>query len=188
MRFDRAAAGLTFAGILVGLALSPDGERWMTYPPLALATLIAIIAFAPLLPIMNSVPKLGAPQVSVYISSEPVSGTEDAVVLRVGFRNVGPRRVEGTLVNVLVSAALTIHASDHRGRLRGRGSEGPETVHDGQEAQFWVEPDVVLPVGSSLFHYRLQASEPGEYWVHVSFSSDDLYGVADRVEDGTVLI
>jgi hypothetical protein len=188
MRFDRAAAGLTFAGILVGVSLSPDGERWMTYPPLALAALIAIVAFAPLLPILNTVPKIGAPQLSVYISSESVSGVKDAVVLRIGFENVGPRRVEGTLVNVLVPASLTIHASDHKGKLRSRGSDGPETVHNGERAQFWAERDVALPVGSSLFHYRIHAPEPGEYWVHVSFSSDDLYGGADRVEDGILVI
>lgn len=132
MRFDRAAAGLTFAGILVAIAFAPAGPKWMTYVLLTLALAVAVVAFAPLLPVLNRLPRIGAPRVSTHISSEPVPGVPNHVVLRIGFVNAGPRRVEGVLMNVLVPESVDIRASDHDGQHVERGSAMPPTVLDGR--------------------------------------------------------
>jgi hypothetical protein len=156
-------------------------------PLLVLAALLVLATLAPRLPLLHLLPKVGAPKVVAYISYEPVPNFPGDLVLRVGFRNEGPRRVEHTTINVLVPAPVGIRASNHAGEDRLHGSDMPTTEIDGKPWEFWGETDVGLAVGSTILHYRLSIPEPGQYPVRVTFHSDDLYGTRDRVLEDTVV-
>jgi hypothetical protein len=186
VQFDRAAAGLSGAAILVVLAFAPGGVAAMTVVLLTGAGLVVLATFAPHLPLLHRLPAVGAPRVTVVITSEPVEHVPGDVVLRVGFRNDGPRRVESVLLNVLVPKFVAIQPSDHTGDYQLRGSPMPDTEVDGRPMRFWAEKDVNLPRGSTLLHYRLSIPEAGECPVRVTYSSDDLYGRNDHVADGSV--
>lgn len=174
---------------------------------LVLAALILLVTFAPILPVLHSIPKIGAPRVSVALSWEHVggdgnSGTGDLVlthfggrnleprVLRLGLINSGPRRVHRTLVNVLVPAEVGLESCDYAGGPSDRGKPMPLTVLDGAPTRYWADEDVDLPVGALLLHYKLSfppdASTLGtSFRIRVQYDADDLYG-GERVLDKTV--
>jgi hypothetical protein len=151
---------------------------------LIVAGLVAVATFAPTLPILHRLPLVGAPRVTVYINQEQIPHVPTDVVLRVGFKNDGPKRVTAVLGNVLVPLPIEIRPSDFAGELQDRGSRMPPTELDGRPTRFWAEKDVNLPKGATLLHYRLTIPEPGDYPVQITYSSDDLSGKGDAVANG----
>ena len=112
------------------------------------AVVVLAVTFAPALPKLNELQRIGAPQVSVQITLPGCAGLSvlrvgsiDDSVLRVGFVNEGPVRVEGVTVNVFVDDAVEITASDHEGNPEQRGSAMPLTVENGR-------PTATTPTGS----------------------------------------
>jgi hypothetical protein len=172
----------------------------------ALAVVLGLVAvvvlaatFAPALPKLNELPRIGAPQVSVQITLPECAGLTvlrvgsiDDSVLRVGFLNEGPVRVEGVTVNVLVDEAVEITASDHDGNPEQRGSAMPPTVENGRMMNFWTEREGPLPVRATMLHYLLKFPDPeavGEqFLVRVRYSADGLYGRGDRIRDEFVSV
>jgi hypothetical protein len=206
MRADRAAAGLSGAAILVVIALSPGGVAVMEPVLLIVAGLVVLGTFAPALPLLHRLRVVGAPQVSVVVSFEPLSegGSEDLRVshvgghaaeprvLRVGFVNDGPRRVRSALVNVLVDARVEITASDHLGDTTfTHGRAMPLTNIDGRPMRFWADKDVTLAVGATLLNYRLSFPDVlglgNEFPVRVQYDADDLHG-GERVDEHKVYV
>jgi hypothetical protein len=169
---------------------------------LVVAGLILAVTFAPILPWLNGLPKVGAPQVWVYLNFgtdeglilRSAKGQIAPAVLRVGFKNEGPRRVHRTLVNVIVPEAVQIEGTDHTG-LSGtyrHGRQGPPTPLDAETAgHFWIDADVDCSVGDTQLHYALSFPPEGvlgdSFPIRVQYDSDDLYG-RERVIDARVRI
>jgi hypothetical protein len=203
MRADRAAAGLSGVAVLVVIALSPGGVAVMEIVLLVTAGLVFLGTFAPALPLLHRLPGVGAPRVSVALSFEPMGGgSEDLVVshyggmiplpcvLRVGFNNQGPRRVQGTLINVLVDLGVDIEGSDYLGDTSiTHGRPMPRTEVDRRPMCFWADKDVTLTVGGTLLNYRLRFPDVGilgdEFVIRVQYDSDDLHG-GERVHERRV--
>src|SRR5579884_2454250 len=83
----------------------------------AFGVAVLVLTFAPALPKLNAVPRIGAPNVSVALSLDHSAdmsvirvGDIDDHVLRVGFINVGPGRVDNVTVNTLVDWPVEIVA------------------------------------------------------------------------------
>jgi hypothetical protein len=203
MRSDRAAAGLSGTAILVVIALAPGGYEVMEWVLLTIAGLVAVATFAPALPVLHQLPKVGAPRVRVALSFEPdQDGSEELRVvhvegrgvmprvLRVGFINDGPKCVRGALVNVLVDARVEMTASDHLGDTNyTHGRAMPLTEVDGLSMRFWADKDLTLPVGSHLLDYRLSFPDVlalgDSFLIRVQYDSDDLYG-SERIYEQRV--
>lgn len=173
---------------------------------LVIAGLVVLATFAPTLPVLHRLPRIGAPCVRVVLSFEPDQDGSEGLqvnhvegrgavsrVLRVGFINDGPKRVRGTLVNVLVDARVAIVASDHLGDTDyTHGRAMPQTVVDDCPMSFWADDDVTLPVGARLFNYVLSfpndARTLGDgFTIRVQYDSDDLYG-GERIYEQRVLV
>jgi hypothetical protein len=162
---------------------------------LVIAGLVVLATFAPTLPVLHRLPRIGAPRVHVHLSFEPdQDGSEDLEVvhvegraagprvLRVGFVNDGPKRVQATLVNVLVDPPVKINASDHLGDTSlTHGRAMPQAGINGRPMNFWADKDVSLTVGATLLDYLLtlpsDVRELGDgFVVRVQYDADDLYG------------
>jgi hypothetical protein len=157
-----------------------------------LGVAVLVITWAPALPWLNKLPKVGAARMSVTITfGEPIPGHEelivrhartmpDAKVLWLRFVNDGRQRVESVLVNVLVDAAVEITACDHQGNPMHRGSAMSPTEWGGRQMNRWTEKDVDVPVGVKLLYYRLSFPDPrllgAKPVVVVTYSADGLYG------------
>jgi hypothetical protein len=202
MRAERATAGFSAAAIAVAFAFAPGKLTAREVLFLVAAVAILALTFAPMLPWLNRLPRVGAPRVTVVLSFEPsypgapeellmerVPGSIIAPrILRVGFVNGGPSRVHRTLVNVLVPAGLDIEGCDYRGDTgESHGRAMPPTVLDGTPTHFWADKDVDLPVGALLMHYRLTvrdvASVGESYRLRMTYDSEDLYGGERAVEE-----
>jgi hypothetical protein len=199
MSADRAAAGLGAAAIAVAVAFAPGGFSIREVLALAVAGALLAVTFAPILPWLNRLPKVGAPQVSVYLNFgtdeglvlRSTKGQIAPTVLRVGFKNDGPRRAHRSLVNVILPEAIQMEGTDHSGRSEYRhGRPGPPTPLDGEPGHFWIDADVDFPVGHTQLHYALSFPDTvlrDSFPIRVQYDSDDLYG-PERVVDAQVLI
>lgn len=205
MRADRAVAGLTAMAIVVAVGFAPGAFGLRQWIALGAALLVFLIAFAPILPWLNGLPKIGAPRVTVYLTFDPPAGSDDLSlswmstagiwppprVLRVGFKNDGPRSVKDALINVLVDAPVQLEASDHAGSVELRGKEMPFTEVKGRPMRFWAEKGVTFPVGSLLLHYRLTFPDGkalgDKFLIRATYHSDDLYG-GERVHEEWVSV
>lgn len=198
MQADRATAGLGGTAVLVAVAFAPGHLTTREVVFLVLAAIVLLATFAPILPGLNRLPKVGASRLSLALSFEPGDlvvthfGGHHAEprILRLGFVNYGPRRVHRTLVNVLVPAGVELEACDYAGGPSERGKAMPLTVLDGEPTRFWADPDTDFPVGATLMHYKLTFPKDvralGEsFRIRVQYDSDDLYG-GERVLDRTV--
>lgn len=199
MRADRATAGISLAAITVAFAFAPGKLTVREVLFLIAAVAILALTFAPMLPWLNRLPKVGASRVTTVLSFEPLypGGPEELLVpgstiapriLRVGFINGGPRRVHRTLINVLVPAGVDIEGCDYRGDTgESHGRAMPPTVLDGVPTHFWADKDLDLPVGALLMHYKLTvrdvASVGESFRLRMTYGSDDLYGGERAVEE-----
>jgi hypothetical protein len=202
MRSDRAAAGLSGAALFVALAFAPEKVTMREIVFLVLAAVWLVVAFAPVLPVLNGIPKIGAPRVRValgFVRPGGASGNADSLqithvgglaaeprVLRVAFINKGPKTVRDAMVNVLVDAALDLQASTRTGEPEDRGRDMGPTDVDGRPMRFWAEPDVALIVGHRQFHYRLGVPHVealgDKVLIRVQYGADALYG-GERIHD-----
>jgi hypothetical protein len=190
---------------MIAIAFAPGALSVREIVFLSVAGAVLVGTFAPMLPVLNRLPAIGAPRVSVALSFEPLhGGSEDLVVyhhgghlvaprvLRVGFVNKGPSRVHTVLINILVPEVVVIEGSDHNGDpSMTHGREMPTTVVGGRPMRFWADKDVALPVGAILLNYRLSFPDVSaledEFSVRVQYDADDLYG-GERVYERTIRV
>jgi hypothetical protein len=196
--WDRYAVGVAVALALLSPAiLAAGGLVTLAVVFGVLAVVVLAVTFAPVLPALNELPRVGAPQVSVHVNLPESSGLSvlrvgsiDDCVLRVGFVNTGPTRVENVTVNVLVDEPVRIVAARHDGMLEDRGDAMSATFEDGRWWNFWSEKEGPLPVRATLLHYLLTFPEPdavgGQFLVRVRYSAEGLYGRGDRIVDTVV--
>jgi hypothetical protein len=191
---DRVAAGFAAAGVFIALALAPGALSIREIVFLLLAALVLLLTFAPVVPVLHLLPRVGAPRVRVALSFEPNQDGDEALevrhveglgvesrVLRVGFINDGPKRVRGALINVLVPAEVELTACDYDCSANiTHGKAMPQTIVDDRPMRFWADKDVDFHVGAILLHYRLSFPHVlrlgDQFPVRVTYSSDDLYG------------
>jgi hypothetical protein len=204
MQADRATAGLGGTAVLVAVAFAPGHLTMREVVFLVLAAVVLLATFAPILPVLHRIPKIGARRVSLVLSWEHVGGngnegSGDLVLTHVGGHNAEPRvlrlgfvnkdrRVHRMLVNVLVPEAVELEACDYAGGPSDRGKAMPLTMVDGVPMRFRADQDVDL-TGALLMHYKLSFPDVTalgtDFRIRVQYSSDDLYG-GERVLDRTV--
>jgi hypothetical protein len=140
----------------------------------ALAAVLAVAAvgvfavtFAPVLPKLNELPRIGAPRVSVNVSLPQLSGLTllrigaiDECLVCVVIVNAGPGRVENVTLNAFVDGAVQITASDPEGNPEKRGVAMTPIVEDGRRMNVWVEREAPLPVRATVLYYLLSFPEP----------------------------
>jgi hypothetical protein len=205
MRADRAVAGLTAVVVLLTVAHVLEEPTAKEGAILGVAILVLVLTFAPVLPILHALPRIGAPRVSVNLSFERErdGGGEELVVrrdgehapektLRVGFSNDGPRRVSDVVVNVIVPETVEISACDVKGDTDStHGRAMPLTEVDGRRMRFWADDELTLPKGGRLLFYELRFPKAealgGGFPVRVQYDSDDLYG-GERVYEQQVRV
>ena len=187
MRADRAAAGLTAAGVLVALAFAPAGFSAGTWLLLASAVLVVLGTFAPALPVLHVLPLVGAPHVLLGLTSFDAEAhpREDGAstvfkVLRVVVENRGPGTLRIPRLNILVPSPIGIVASDVWGHRQpeGRGDHmaAPgESIMHGYESRGWNERLYDLEAEQVMLHYLLICPYSGVWTARVTLASSSLY-------------
>jgi hypothetical protein len=192
MRADRAAAGLSGAGILVVLAFAPGGWAAMTYVLLAAAFGVVLGTFAPILPALHRLPGVGLPTVTLNLTVENAqsfSSSDRMVdqVLRIGIVNDGPGDLRRVRLNTLIPLPHQMRPSDEFGNvMNARAQRLPNTNEQlivGANSGAWAEAVGDVDEDALLVHYRLYFTEPGTWPVRVKLASPSLYRRRQMIQD-----
>jgi hypothetical protein len=190
---SRAGTGLTAATIPLVIALSffQEGSIGPGIVFAALTGLIVIGTFAGVLPVLNRIPVVGAPRLTIGLST---NGSPDAVIgiaasrngeraqsvlMRVDVHNHSRADLAHTLLDFYAPAGQGLQPCDHRGEPISlqEGRSRPEPPTQGPEPMDnWHRGGLRLTGREGRhFYFRMRVDHPGDYRLKVRIRSSELY-------------
>jgi hypothetical protein len=199
---NRLGTGLTAATIplVIALGLAQTNHICLAVVAFTLTALVILGTFANVLPLLHHLPSVGAPHLDALLYANGSADlkiqiaaprhdrdrSEHSVLLRVGVKNPTRADVEHALVNFLVPVGLGLQICDHRGRPLDEGRLMPPT-QESDAFDYWALGERRFTGrNSTLLHFKIWVTEPGEYALKLRLQSKDLY--EELVVDGTLTV
>jgi len=198
---SRAGTGLTAATIplVIALAFFQEGHVCLGIVFSVITGSVVIGTFAGVLPVLHRIPVIGAPRLTVAIST---NGSSDAVVgmvasrsderaqsvlIQVDVHNHSRADLAHTLLDFYAPAGQGLQRCDHRGEPISlqEGRSRPEPPTQGVEPlDNWHLGGLRLTGREERhFYFRIRVDQPGGYRLKVRIRSSELYreSALDRV-------
>lgn len=171
----RAATGLTAAGLVLVLGLA--ALAWCAYVGIGLLVLCGFVVlgtYAPSMPGLHAVPKIGAPQVS--LTARTVEPYRSGALVEIGVNS--PTRLDDATANLVVPAGVNLTPSTSSGSPIQEGSL--QTTQDefgpGTHQVYWLH-DLDIRAGPRVRHFTMRPQSAGLTTIPARFKlrSEKLY-------------
>lgn len=159
----RTNSGLSLGALLMaGAAFAWEWRPSVAYLLAALVPVVLLITFAPRMPLLHAVPRIGAPELAVTVTPIPRWDLPpDTRVLQVGIR--APTRLPDALMNLVFPYDVPFHRSHQDGAENPVGTvlTSSEEVDGDRPSHYWDgKPDLRRRHNLLYFVFRSPRPDP----------------------------